>query len=449
MVAVEWAGIEPLDGPLDAEVTVPGSKSVTNRALVCAALADGASTLTGALQADDTEAMVGALRALDVEVEADWPSATVVVHGRGGALGGGERTVDARMSGTTARFLAPVLGSGEGRYTLTGHPQLVARPMGTAIDLLRELGVDVTERGAPGHLPIEIAGAGAGGLRGGGVTVPGEVSSQFLSGVLLAAPMLADGLTVEVAGGLVSRPYVELTRTVMASFGAVVRDHHGLDFTAEGHATTAAPRWTGVVVDPTGYRPATFAVEPDASAASYFFAAAAICGGSVRVPGLGIGTVQGDLRFVEVLEAMGCTVVTDDEGTTVSRGDDIELVGGEFDLADFSDTAPTLAVVAAFASTPTRVTGIGFIRRKETDRIAAVVTELRRCGVDAEEEADGFVVRPSAAGPRPARIETYDDHRMAMAFSVLGLKVPGTVILDPGCVAKTFPNFFERLDRLR
>jgi 3-phosphoshikimate 1-carboxyvinyltransferase len=252
------------------------------------------------------------------------------------------------------------------------------------------------------------------------VVVPGDVSSQFLSGLLLVSPMARSPLTITVTGELVSKPYVELTTTVMADFSASVSST-------------------------TGYRPTTRRIEPDASAASYFFAAAAILGGRVTIAGLGTRTVQGDLEFVRVLEAMGCTVEMTDDATTVRN--DGALRGGTFDLTDFSDTAPTLGVVAAFASTDTRVTGIGFIRRKETDRIKAVVTELRRCGVDAEEEADGFVVRPST--PHAAEIHTYDDHRMAMAFAVLGLAVPGTTILDPGCVAKTFPTFFEVLDGLR
>jgi 3-phosphoshikimate 1-carboxyvinyltransferase len=377
-------------------------------------LASGRSTLLGALRADDTEAMADAVAALGAGVE--WTDDTITVEGTGGRLTPGPVTVDARMSGTTARFIAPVLALGSGEYTLTGHPQLQARPLATVVDLLAQLGASA----APDHLPMVITGAG--GIAGGTVTVPGDVSSQFLSGLLLAAPMASAPLTIEVEGDLVSRPYIVLTEAVMADFGA------SIDSTS-------------------GYRPTTRRIEPDASAASYFFAAAAILGGRVTIAGLGTSTVQGDLRFVEVLQRMGCEVEMTEDTTTVRN--DGSLRGGEFDLADFSDTAPTLGVVAAFADSPTRVTGIGFIRRKETDRIKAVVTELRRCGVDAEEEPDGFLVRPSAAGPHAAEIHTYDDHRMAMAFAVLGLAVPGTTILDPDCVAKTFPTFFSVLDRLR
>jgi 3-phosphoshikimate 1-carboxyvinyltransferase len=420
--------IEPLDGPLDATVELPGSKSITNRALVCAALASGRSTLTGALRADDTEAMIGCLEALGVDVEAGEDASTVTLGGSGGHLGSGDVTLDARMSGTTARFVLPLLGLHDGRSTLDGHPALRARPMGDAIGAARALGVSVQTPAEAGHLPVTVDGTGS--IAGGEVRVAGDVSSQFLSGLLLAGPATAEGLEVTVTTGLVSEPYVAMTGAVMEAFGATVRRTE-----------------VGYSVAPGGYRSTSYRVEPDASAASYFFAAAAVLGGSVRVEGLGRGSLQGDLGFVEVLRSMGCEVELGEDITEV-RGTTGTLRGVEVDLRHLSDTAPTLGVVAAFADGPTRVTGIGFIRRKETDRIAAIVTELRRCGVDAEEQADGFVVRPGA-GPRPARIDTYDDHRMAMSFAVLGLRVPGTVIGDPGCVAKTFPDFFETLDRLR
>lgn len=418
--------VEPLDGALDADVVLPGSKSLTNRALLCAALAPGRSELRGALQADDTEAMAGCIEALGARVHADWPAVTI--DGTGGTLRPGPVRVDARMSGTTARFIAPVLALGQGDYELTGHPQLLARPMGPALDALRALGVTVAEGGEPGHLPVTVRAAG--GLGGGRIEQPGHVSSQFLSGLLLAAPCMADGLEVTVTSELVSLPYVALTTAVMAAFGVDV-EHHGDRF----------------IVEAQRYAPATFDVESDATAASYFLAAAAICGGRVRVGGLGRRSAQGDVAFADVLARMGADVEVGDHHIEV-RGSGA-LRGIDVDLADLSDTAPTLAVVAACAEGPTRVRGIGFIRRKETDRIAAVVAELARCGVDAEEEADGFVVRPGPPGPHGATVQTYEDHRMAMSFAVLGLRVPGIVIADPGCVAKTFPTFFDVLGTLR
>jgi 3-phosphoshikimate 1-carboxyvinyltransferase len=415
--------IEPVAGPLDATVVVPGSKSITNRALVCAALATGPSTLTGALVADDTDAMAECLRQLGIGIGTQADGTTVVVDGAGGRIPATRATLDVRQSGTTARFIAPIAALGHGVYVLDGSPRMRERPMADLVTALRALGVGVDRD----QLPITVT---ATGLDGGTVAVPADVSSQFASGLLLAAPVTRDGLRLELTTSVVSRPYLDLTAEVMASFGAVAAAHQ------DGR---------GFDVAPGGYDATTFAVEPDASAASYFFAAAAICGGRVTVTGIGARSLQGDVRFVDLLARMGATVERTEDATTVVGAR--PLHGIEVDMADLSDTAATLAVVAAFASTPTRVTGIGFIRGKESDRIGGVVTELQRLGIDAAEEPDGFVVRP---GPfRPARVETYDDHRMAMSFALVGLRVPGVEIADPSCVAKTFPGFFEALEQLR
>jgi 3-phosphoshikimate 1-carboxyvinyltransferase len=418
--------IEPLAAPPDVTLTVPGSKSLTNRALIAAALATGTSTLQGALLADDTEAMLTGLRALGIGVTSEADGARLTVEGCGGAVPPGPATVDVRLSGTTARFLAPVLALGRGRYVLDAAAPFRARPMGPVLDALAQLGVAVTPLERAGHLPVALDTDGIGG---GTVRVAGDVSSQFLSGLLLAGPAVARGLTVELTTDLVSAPYVELTLGTMAAFGARVD----------------RPDPTTFEVRPGGYRAATYPVEPDASAASYLLAAAAITGGRVRVAGLTAAARQGDAGFADVLAAMGAEVVRDEHGTEV-RGTG-RLEGIDVDLGDLSDTAQTLAAVAVFASGPTRVRGIGFIRRKETDRIAAVVTELRRLGIAAREEPDGFVIEPGT--PRPGRVRTYDDHRMAMSFALLGLRAPGIEIADPGCVAKTFPTYFEVLAQLR
>lgn len=418
--------IEPLAGPIDATVSVPGSKSITNRALVAAALAKGDSVLEGALVADDTEAMVDSLRRLGVPLLVDAGGEKVTVEGRAGRVAPGPVDLDARLSGTTARFLLPLLALGSGRYRLDGHPSLRARPMGPSLAAVRRLGGVIEEEGEVDHLPVTVV---ASELAGGKVQVPGSASSQFASGLLLCAPAMAGGLHLELEPPVVSRPYLDLTLAVMASFGAEVSG--GID--------------TGVTVSPGGYRGRRYRIEPDASTASYFFAAAAIGGGRVRVPGLGRASTQGDLAFVDILEAMGARVRRDDDAVEVSSGE--VLRGVDVDMASCSDTAQTLAAVAVFASSPTRVRGIGFIRAKETDRIAAVVAELRRCGIAAVEETDGFTVMPGR--PRPARIETYADHRMAMSFTLLGLRAPGIEIADPGCVAKTFPGFFAAVEGLR
>jgi 3-phosphoshikimate 1-carboxyvinyltransferase len=429
--------VEPVAGPLDATVRPPGSKSLTNRALVCAALAEGKSVLRGALDADDTQAMAEALRALGIAVDGPAGTGDVQVAGTGGRLPPttGTPTVDARLSGTTARFVLPLLALGPGPVRLDGAPPLRARPMADGIDALRSLGAEVEDEGEPGHLPVVVRGPSAPGGTGStdgegdgdGIDVAGDASSQFLSGLLMLGPTWPGGLRLRTGGDLVSRPYVDMTVAVMAAFGAAVDAGPG-----------------GWSVAPGGYRAADYDVEPDASAASYFFAAAAICGGRVTVDGLGRDSLQGDLAFVDVLERMGCLVERSATSTTVERTGD--LTGVDVDMADLSDTAQTLAAVAVFASSPTRVRGIGFIRRKETDRVGNVVHELRRCGIDADEEPDGFLVRPGP--PRPATVATYDDHRMAMSFALLGLRAPGIRIADPSCVSKTFPDFWDHIDNL-
>ncbi|MGQ0830383.1 MAG: 3-phosphoshikimate 1-carboxyvinyltransferase [Microthrixaceae bacterium] len=418
--------IEPIAGPIDARVSLPGSKSLTNRALVCAALAEGSSVISHALRADDTEAMLDGLGALGIGVDTDWSRDAVHIRGCGGRPRGDVALIDARLSGTTARFLLPVAALGEGARRVDGANRLRARPMGPLVQAVRALGADVRDMGAPGHLPVDVVG---GTLRGGDVSLSGDVSSQFLSALLLSAPAMPEGLRVHLTTELVSRPYVDMTVAVMSAFGAAVESQGG-------HGWTIVPQ---------PYRDVTYAVEPDASAASYAFAAAAIVGGTVHVDGLGERSLQGDLAFVDLLERMGARVQRTSDATVVHR--DGPLRGIEADLSQISDTAQTLAVVAAFADSPTRVTGIGFIRGKETDRVGAVVTELRRAGVAATEEPDGFVVEPGA--PRPTVIETYEDHRMAMAFALLGLRAHGIHIADPGCVAKTFPGYWAMLDSLR
>ncbi|MGQ0745039.1 MAG: 3-phosphoshikimate 1-carboxyvinyltransferase [Acidimicrobiales bacterium] len=415
--------VRPLAAPPDVSITVPGSKSITNRALVVAALAAGRSDLSKVLISDDTDAMLRSLRRLGLRAEADIPACRVEVNGWDGRVPPGPATVDVRQAGTAARFLPPLLALGQGTYTVDGSSQMRSRPLADLVAALRELGVAVKGDG----LPLDVVATG--GVRGGQVTVGGSATSQFLSGLLLSGPYFSEGLDLIAAGHTVSRPYLALTVATMASFGVNVEVQDGRRFRVR-----PGQRYSGT----------RFAIEPDASAACNFFAAAAITGGRVRVNGLGRNSVQGDLRFVDVLERMGAEVRRTD-GFIEVVGHPLE--GVEEDLADFSDAAPTLAVTAAFASTPTRITGIGFIRRKESDRVGNVVAELRRCGIGAKEEPDGMVIHPG--NPKPAVVHTYDDHRMAMAFSLFGLVAEGIAISDPSCVAKTFPGFFATLDRLR
>jgi 3-phosphoshikimate 1-carboxyvinyltransferase len=414
--------VVPLERPLDAVVTVPGSKSATNRALVTAALAAGDSSLDGVLLADDTYAMIDGLRRLGVTITVDEPRRRATVKGEAGTLAPGPLTVDCRLSGTVSRFLTAVATVGPGPYTIDAAPSMRSRPMGQLLEALRALGAGIEGD----RLPLVVAG---GGVTGGSVTLPGDVSSQFLSGLLLAAPYFANGLAVELTTELVSKPYVDMTVATMATFGVDV------DRSDYRHFAVRPGRYTAATVE----------IEPDATAASYFWAAAAIGGGRVRVRGLSRTSGQGDVRLADVLADMGAAVVADDDGIEVRV--DGSLHGTTVDMADISDTVPTLAVVAAFAEGTTRITGVGFIRRKESDRLGALVRELQRCGVTAREEPDGLVIEGSK--PHGARVETYDDHRMAMSFALLGLRVPGIEIADPDCVAKTFPEYFDVLATLR
>lgn len=421
--------VAPAAGPLHATVEVPGSKSVTNRAWICAALAEGTSTLRGVLRSDDTEAMVGALAAAGIvaSIATDASGAPVgTVEGVAGRVPPAVGTIDARQSGTTSRFILPLLALGEGEYQVMAHPQMQERPMGETFAALRALGVEVDDAARPGHLPVSIR---TGGARGGALAIAGDVSSQFLSGLLLAGPCFAEGLELRLTTPLVSRPYVELTIAVMEAFGATVEQ----------------PGPSTFRVLPTGYRAADHQIEPDASAASYPLAAAALCGGEVTVRHLGRGARQGDAAFAEVLGGLGAEVAVTDDATTV-RGDG-QLRGGTFDFTHISDTAQTLAAIAPFAQAPVAISGIGFIRRKEIDRIAAVATELRRCGVRVDVDDDGWTIHPGTVAPTV--IETYDDHRMAMSFALVGLRAPGIEIAGPRCVAKTFPGYWDLLDQLR
>jgi 3-phosphoshikimate 1-carboxyvinyltransferase len=429
--------VEPIGGPLDATVSLPGSKSLTNRALLCAALADGVSAIDNALLADDTEAMASALGALGAGIapapngrEGGGTPTRLTVTGTGGDLAPGPLALDLRLSGTSSRFLLPVVALGRGGYRLDGRPPLRARPMGPVLAAIEALGARVEPHGQAGHLPVTVVAPGR--LTGGQVDVRGDTSSQYVSGLLLAAPYCREGLRVRVTTRLVGRPFVDMTVAVMAAFGAGV--------------SVANARHSVFTVPPGRYRGTAYRVEPDASAASYFLAAAAICGGRVTVDGLGDGSLQGDARFADLLAAMGARVERSPRATSLIGPARLRGLG-DVDLSAMPDMAQTLAAVAVFADGPTRVRGIGFIRGHETDRIAATVRELRRCGVDAREEPDGFVVHPGT--PRAARVRTYDDHRMAMSFALLGLLVPGIEIEDPDCVAKTFPGYWDTLAGLR
>jgi 3-phosphoshikimate 1-carboxyvinyltransferase len=424
---------QPVPGPIDAVVRVPGSKSITNRALIAAALADGHSLLTDALLADDTRLMIDALRALGIAVTVDEGGPNLEVTGCGGHLPLSEARLFCGNAGTVMRFGAAMAATAYGSFELDGVERMRERPIGDLADALRSLGSGVEYLGEEGFPPIRLH---ARRLRGGQISLKAPPSSQFISALLLAAPCAADDVLIEVAGPVPSVPYLKMTVAVMERFGVSVVEQYAAD----------AVRY--IVPAPQRYAGCAFAVEPDASNATYFLAAPAVAGGRVVLEGLGEGSVQGDARFVDVLERMGCSIVREPNRLTVSgpaAGD--RLRGIALDLNDMPDTVQTLAVIALFAAGPTTIRNVANLRVKETDRIAALATELAKLGAVVEQRPDGLTVHP----PRtvtPAVLDTYDDHRMAMSLALAGLRCPGTVIRNPGCCAKTFPDFFERWDRL-
>ncbi|HET8522594.1 MAG TPA: 3-phosphoshikimate 1-carboxyvinyltransferase, partial [Thermomicrobiales bacterium] len=394
-------------------------------------LARGESELTGALFSDDTRYMAGALAALGISIEIDEPHARFVVTGGGGSFPAAHADLFVGNSGTTMRFLTAALPLGHGEYRIDGVPRMRQRPIAPLIHALNDLGADVQSESGSGCPPVVVRAAG---LRGGTTAMAGDQSSQYFTGLLLAAPAARDGVTVRVQGDLVSKPYITITAEVMRAFGVDVV----IDEVAWGEFSVPAGQH---------YSGRAYRIEPDASNASYFFAAAAATGGRVRVQHLGQNSVQGDLGFVDVLAEMGASVTKTAGYVEVTGPPQGDLRGIDVDMNAISDTAQTLAAIAPFASGPVTIRGVEHMRMKETDRVTALANELRRLGQGIEERPDGLTVVPAPVVP--ASIATYDDHRMAMSFAVTGLRAPGVTILDPGCVAKTFPDFFTRLENLR
>ncbi|MBT2676606.1 3-phosphoshikimate 1-carboxyvinyltransferase [Streptomyces sp. ISL-14] len=405
-------------------VDIPGSKSITARALFLAAAADGVTTLVRPLRSDDTEGFAEGLTRLGYRVGRT-PD-TWQVDGRPQGPAVAEADVYCRDGATTARFLPTLAATGHGTYRFDASPQMRRRPLAPLSSALRDLGVDLRHEDKEGHHPLTVTAAG---VEGGEVTLDAGQSSQYLTALLLLGPLTRKGLRIRVTD-LVSVPYVEITIAMMRAFGVEVG--------REGDV---------FVVPPGGYRPTTYAVEPDASTASYFFAAAAVTGGEVTVPGLGEGALQGDLGFVDVLRRMGAHVEIGAEGTTV-RGTG-ELHGITVNMRDISDTMPTLAAIAPFASGPVRIEDVANTRVKECDRLEACAENLRRLGVEVETGPDWIEVRPGAPATNGARITSYGDHRIVMSFTVTGLRVPGISFDDPECVRKTFPGFHEEFGALR
>ena len=418
--------IQPISKPPDATIRVPGSKSYTNRALLVAAMASGVSTLTGALFSDDTHYMSASLRKLGVKIDADEKRATFAVHGNGGEIPTSGAELYIGNSGTTSRSLTAYVSLGHSRFVIDGdEPMRHGRPIADLLDALRQLGVSARTQFENGHLPVIIE---ADGLTGGKTQLDVSKSSQFLTALLLIAPYAKNGMEIEVIGDR-EMPYIDITLHIMAAFG--------VDVTNDGYKHF---RITGGQQ----YQPRVYNIEPDASNASYFFAAAAITGGRVTVENLNFDSAQGDVQFVRLLEKMGCQVAVSDAGITVTGPD--RLKGIDVDMRTISDTSLTLAAIAPFADSKVSIRNIEHTRWQETDRIHAMVTELRKLGVPVVEHRDGLEISPAPI--QSVAIDTYEDHRVAMAFSLVGLKASGVRINDPECVSKTFPDYFQVLQEL-
>ena len=423
-MTVSVLAIEP-SGPVRGRVTPPGSKSYTNRALLVAALARGTSTLTNVLDADDTRYMAQALLRLGLPVEADFAAGRCLVHGKGGEIPAREADLYVGNAGTVMRFLTALVSLGHGRYRLDGDERMRERPIGDLLRALATLGVKASGEARDGECPPVVIEAA--GLAGGDAHLPGSVSSQFFSALLMVAPYARSRVTIHVEGPLVSSAYVDMTLATMAAFGLSAERVENKRF----------------LVPAGRYEPRQYEVEADASSASYFFAAAAITGGRVQVEGLDAHSLQGDVHFVDVLEEMGCAVRRGERFIEVTGG---PLRGGTWDMSAMPDAVPTLGAVACFARGRTVVTHVGHLRYKETDRLRALATELERLGAHVHETDDGLSLEPAPL--QGAEVRTYGDHRMAMSLALVGLRVAGVRIQEPGCVSKSYPRFFEDLKQV-
>jgi 3-phosphoshikimate 1-carboxyvinyltransferase len=423
--------LPPFRAPARGTINVPGSKSINNRALLLAALAKGTSTLTGALDSDDTRIFAACLQALGFDVSHDRIAKTFTVAGCGGvlpALNGQTPDLFVGNAGTAARFLLAMCALGTTPIRFDGVEAMRKRPMIDLISLLTHQGASANYESERGFFPLTLTGKG---LSGGQLALDPRKSSQQVSAALMVAPFATTDMVLTLTGDIVSEPYIAMTIAMMADWGvAVERPEPAILKVAAGQSYQAKT---------------SYGVEPDASSASYFFAAAAVTGGSVTIPNLSRMALQGDALFVDTLAAMGAIVEDDAHGLTVTGPK--QLNGVTIDMNAISDTAPTLASIASNASSPTLITGVEHMRWKETDRVTAMATQLKAMGADLDERQDGLLIRPARL--HKAQVSTYDDHRMAMSLAIAGIANQGVVIEDPACTSKTFPTFFEVLAALR
>ena len=431
--------VKRLDRPVDWTVDVPGSKSMTNRALLMAALSDGEVKLEGVLFSDDSRHFLESLVSLGFMVDINESEKAVTVLGCGGNIPKKQAVINVGSAGTAARFLTAMLGFSDGEYTIEASEQMKKRPMQELFSLLTGVGANITYLETEGHLPVKICGrrnpkAGADQSKADGnplqLSLDISKSTQFLSALLLISPMIPQGLDIHITSEKTDGSYIRITRKMLADAGVEVK-YGGKNYRIDSKAV---------------YQKKHYQIEPDVSAACYFYAAAAITGGRALVKHVHPDNSQGDMKFLQVLEQMGCQLSWGEKGLVLTGPEPGHLKGIEVDMSDFSDQTLTLAAIAPYADSPVHIRNVGHIRGQECDRLHAIYENLGRMNVRCEEYEDGVKIYPGM--PQPAEIETYQDHRVAMAFAVTGVRADGIVISDPMCCRKTFENYFEVLDDL-
>jgi 3-phosphoshikimate 1-carboxyvinyltransferase len=417
--------LQPLSKPIDAVVEMPGSKSYTNRALIMAALADGTSVITGISESDDSIAMVNALKTLGVEISI--ANGKAVVIGNAGKFKPFSGTINVGAAGTTMRFLTALVALVEGEIILDGSERMRERPINELVDALRSLGVEIQYLAKENCPPLLIKG---GNIEGGNVLMKGEFSSQYFTSLLLIAPVLKNGLNIEVVGEQVSKSYIDMTSDGLKSFGVEVKNNNYKNYQVEENSN---------------YKATTYHIEGDCSGAAYLWSIPALVGGKIRVTNINPDSAQGDVKYPDLLSIMGCVVVKNnaEKWIEVSSSGSLQAIASEIDMESMPDTAQPLAVVASFAEGTTSMYGLSTLRIKETDRIQALHDELKKCGIVTEVGPDWIKV--DGGEFRGAEIETYKDHRMAMSFALAGLKVSDVVIIEPNVVSKSFPEFWDIL----
>ena len=413
--------------PLTGIVEVPGSKSITNRALLIAALSQGRTTLTGVLFSDDSRHFLGCLTALGFEMEISESKKTVTIAGLGGRIPINEVTINVGNAGTAARFLTAMLALSDGTYIIDSSEQMKKRPMKPLFDVLIDMGASIRYLDTKYHFPVQITGNGG---KCKDISLDITQSTQFLSALLMMGPMIKSDMTIHTTGDKVDGSYIRLTRRILEQFGVIV-DHENAEYHIPGGCT---------------FHRSVYAIEPDISAACYFYAIALLTGGNITVKGVRMDLMQGDIKFLGVLKQLGCTIHETEQGINMIGPAAGGFSGIDVNMRDYSDQAMTLAALAPFATTTTIIRDVAHIQFQECDRMQGIINELTKIGIDCQADGENIIIQPGL--PHGAIIETYDDHRFAMAFTLLGLKVKGITINNPLCCRKTFENYFEVLYEL-